>query len=491
MHFEGRMSSVSDQLIGTITPRRWAAFVRNAFGPLALLADVFTIVATAGLTGAIYHKLVYGAADESLYYFEVGAIVASIFALPNIFRGEYALPNYFSFRPHVRRSIHLWHVTFLCLLAIGFVTRMTDEYSRGATILLYVTGFPALVAMRYGLVSAVITGSRVGLVTAQRVFLVGSSGEIIAFLRQHQPWKTGLHIVGTAPLTNMPDDTPSGARAELLRADLVQAIDAARRLAPDAVFIVAPWSDGETIDQCVQELLTIPAEIHLGPERILSRFGGARISRLGDITSLQLTRQPLSPFEVFQKRAFDLVVASGILVALLPFLLVVAILIRLDSEGPVLFLQRRYGFNQKPFRIIKFRTMTTSDDGDVIVQAKRADQRVTRVGRWLRAWSIDELPQLLNVVKGDMSLVGPRPHALSHNREYEQKISLYARRHNVKPGISGWAQVNGLRGETDTDDKMRRRVEHDLHYIDNWSLWFDVRILLLTALSRRSHRNAH
>jgi exopolysaccharide biosynthesis polyprenyl glycosylphosphotransferase len=240
----------------------------------------------------------------------------------------------------------------------------------------------------------------------------------------------------------------------------------------------------------VEELLTIPAEIHLGPERILDRFENVRISKLGRNTSLQLTRQPLSPFEVLQKRAFDLIVAAGLLVALVPFLAAVALLIRLDSAGPALFLQRRYGFNQQPFRILKFRTMRAAEDGDVIVQATRNDRRVTRVGRWLRRWSIDELPQLLNVIRGEMSLVGPRPHALSHNREYEQKISRYARRHNVKPGITGWAQVHGLRGETDTDEKMRKRVEHDLYYIDNWSLWLDVRILFYTLLSRHSHRNA-
>jgi Undecaprenyl-phosphate glucose phosphotransferase len=484
------MSSVSGHLLETVRPRRWTALVRNAFGPLALMADVLAIVAMAGLSGAIYHASVYGAPGGNSYFLEVGAVAASIFVLPNIFRGEYGLPHYFSFRPHLRRSLRLWHVTFLCLLAIGFVTKMTDFYSRGATILFYVVGFPAVMLVRFVIVRAVVAGSRVGLVTAQRVFLVGTSAEIIRFLRRHQPWNLGIHIVGTAPLSPLAAGVTGEHRAQALRADLAQAIDAARRLAPDAVFIILPWSESEAIDQCVQELMTIPAEIHLGPERILDRFDSVRISKLGQITSLQLTRQPLSPFEVLQKRAFDLVVASGILAALLPLLLCVALLIRLDSRGPVLFLQRRYGFNQQPFRIIKFRTMTTADDGDLVVQATRNDRRITRVGRRLRQFSIDELPQLINVIKGDMSLVGPRPHALSHNREYEQKISLYARRHNVKPGITGWAQVNGLRGETDTDEKMRRRVEHDLYYIDNWSLWLDVRILLLTAFSLKSHRNA-
>jgi exopolysaccharide biosynthesis polyprenyl glycosylphosphotransferase len=184
------------------------------------------------------------------------------------------------------------------------------------------------------------------------------------------------------------------------------------------------------------------------------------------------------------------IVAGAALVALAPVLASIALLIRLDSRGPVFFRQRRYGFNQQMFRIIKFRTMTTLDDGDIVRQACRNDRRITPIGRWLRRWNIDELPQLINVLRGDMSLVGPRPHALSHDREFEQRIALYARRHNVKPGMTGWAQVNGLRGEIDTEEKLRRRIECDLYYIDNWSLLFDLKILLYTVFSRSAYRNA-
>jgi exopolysaccharide biosynthesis polyprenyl glycosylphosphotransferase len=200
---------------------------------------------------------------------------------------------------------------------------------------------------------------------------------------------------------------------------------------------------------------------------------------------------PLSRLEIAQKRLFDLVFAAAGLLALTPLLVLVAILIRIDSPGPVFFVQRRYGFNQQPFRIIKFRTMRTLDDGAVVAQAQRDDPRLTRIGRWLRRWNIDEIPQLFNVLTGDMSLVGPRPHALTHDREYERRISLYARRHNVKPGITGWAQIHGLRGATDTEDKMRQRVEYDLFYIDNWSLWLDLTIIARTALSRAAYRNAY
>jgi exopolysaccharide biosynthesis polyprenyl glycosylphosphotransferase len=239
-----------------------------------------------------------------------------------------------------------------------------------------------------------------------------------------------------------------------------------------------------TINECVDEFLNIPVEIHLGPERILDRFENVRIAKHGSMASLQLTRAPLTWSERALKRIFDVTLAAGVLVALSPLLAITALMIWLENGRPLLFLQRRYGFNQQEFRIIKFRTMTSLDDGDVVQQARRNDPRITRFGRFLRKWNIDELPQLINVLKGDMSLVGPRPHALSHNREYERKIALYARRHNVLPGITGWAQVNGFRGETDTDEKMKRRVDHDLYYIDNWSLWLDLRILLLTLFSR-------
>jgi undecaprenyl-phosphate galactose phosphotransferase/putative colanic acid biosynthesis UDP-glucose lipid carrier transferase len=161
---------------------------------------------------------------------------------------------------------------------------------------------------------------------------------------------------------------------------------------------------------------------------------------------------------------------------------VTAILIKLDSRGPIFFLQKRDGFNGQTFDIFKFRTMRVLENGPVVTQATRNDPRVTRLGRWLRRSSIDELPQLFNVIRGDMSLVGPRPHATSHNSEYEKLIANYAFRHHVKPGLTGWAQVNGYRGETRQIEQMRRRIEHDLWYIDNWSLWLDLRIVLQTVL---------
>jgi len=178
------------------------------------------------------------------------------------------------------------------------------------------------------------------------------------------------------------------------------------------------------------------------------------------------------------------------LIILSPLFLIVSIAIKLDSRGPVFFRQKRHGFNNEPIRVLKFRSMTSAEDGDQFTQAVKNDPRVTRVGRILRRTNIDELPQLINVLQGDMSIVGPRPHATAHNKIFQAKIGPLSRRHIVKPGITGWAQVNGLRGQTDTLEKMQQRVELDLYYIDNWSFLLDMKIILLTLLSKRAYRNA-
>jgi exopolysaccharide biosynthesis polyprenyl glycosylphosphotransferase len=203
---------------------------------------------------------------------------------------------------------------------------------------------------------------------------------------------------------------------------------------------------------------------------------------VGTARTAELKRAPLSVAEQALKRIFDVLAAGLGIILLSPLLLTSVLLIKLDSKGPVLFTQTRNGFNGRSFRIFKFRTMSVFEDGPQIRQATRNDPRVTSVGRWLRRTSIDELPQLFNVLGGSMSLVGPRPHAVAHNTEYERIVANYAFRYHVKPGISGWAQVNGFRGETSTVNLMEKRVELDLWYVSNWSFWLDVRILWKTLI---------
>jgi Undecaprenyl-phosphate glucose phosphotransferase len=472
------------------TAKLGGAIARAGVSVAGVAADAATIIGASMLTGTIYHQITYGDQGQFGNFVNIGFAAAILFVSASIFRGEYAIANYFSFRTHAGATFQLWNVTILSLLALGFLAKVTEMYSRGSLILFYLVTPPGIVLMRYTLVHSVLVGTRIGLLSTRRVFLVGNAGHIEEFIRRYQPWNFGLTVVGTAVVS---DDTRECTEHDGLDArgrELKSAAKAARMMRPDAVFILAPWSDTAMIDACVEAFLAVPVELHLGPERILDRFDKVRIFKHGSIATLQLTCAPLYTFELLVKRMFDIVLASAALVLLFPLLACVAVLIRLDSPGPVFFFQRRYGFNQRPFHIIKFRTMTTLDDGDVVVQARRNDPRLTRVGRWLRRRNIDELPQLFNVIRGDMSLVGPRPHALAHDRAYEQRIALYARRHNVLPGITGWAQVNGCRGETDTDEKMQRRLAYDFQYIDNWSLLFDLWILLLTVFSRRAYENA-
>jgi len=471
--------------------RGWAVASRGTFAATFFLLDIALIVATACGTGVAYTLFAYGEPGDIDVFAQVGVLAASIFAVSNGFRGEYRLPNYFAVKPHARRTIQLWNVTLICLLALGFLTQVSAAYSRAWIVLFYCVTLVGLLFERFLIVRITTRARAAGLVSAQRIFLIGTGAQVGSFINHYEPWTLGINVVGCRFLTPLAATASTETRRSALDRDLAEAIARVRSLGPDAIYLLLPWSATETITRCADAFQALPVEIHLGPEQILHKFEDAELSKLGPLASLKVTRLPLSTFEVVQKRLFDLVFAALALLAFTPLLVVVAALIRLDGPGPVFFLQRRFGFNQQPFRIFKFRTMRTLDDGAVVPQAKRDDPRLTRIGGWLRRWNIDEIPQLFNVLIGDMSLVGPRPHALSHDREYEQRIALYARRHNVKPGITGWAQINGFRGAIDTEEKMRKRVEHDLFYIDNWSLWLDLKIIARTVLSPTAYRDAY
>jgi Undecaprenyl-phosphate glucose phosphotransferase len=278
-------------------------------------------------------------------------------------------------------------------------------------------------------------------------------------------------------------DAPPVGGASMLRGlratrDLIQAG------AADLVIIALPEAASRRITAIVRRMSGVAVDIRLAPDTARFYRPQAKVSSIGGLPLLHLLDKPLSGAAGLAKRAEDLAIGLPLLCLAAPLMLVIAIAIRLDSAGPVLFVQPRLGFNNRIIRVRKFRSMhVVQQDERGCRQAVRGDPRVTRLGRWLRRTSLDELPQLLNVVGGSMSLVGPRPHALgtaAAGLPFEVAAADYEARHRVKPGITGWAQVRGLRGETDTVDKLRRRVAHDLHYIAQWSLWFDLRILALT-----------
>ena len=458
---------------------------RLGLGPLTAMSDAAVVAALIYAVSFTYYVAATGLPGIERSTRELATMLAALFVFVNLMRGRYRIANYLSTRGQMGSALTAWNITFIVFLVLLVVAKIADHYSRAIMVATYICGIPVIALSRSAVVRLVAAGSRSGRITAERAFLIGREASIMAFVTRHKPWHMGFAVTDVAFLKSSAE-----ADSTALVADLAAAVANCRARRPDAVFIAVPWSDQDTISACVDAFMTLPVAIHLVPEPIMERFGGAHVVHTGTLSSLRLTRQPLSTAEVAAKRAFDIVAASCGIVLTLPLLLLIAALIRLDSPGPVLFRQRRYGFNQQAFRIFKFRTMTTTDDGKVVVQAKRNDPRITRLGHLLRRYNLDELPQFLNVLSGDMSLVGPRPHALAHDVEFERKIANYARRHNVKPGITGWAQVNGLRGETDTDEKMERRVAYDHWYIDNWSFWLDITILFRTVLSRKAFANA-
>ena len=446
---------------------------------LAAIADFLAIMASAGIAGAVH----IWRGDFSLTYesyFRLGVLAGLIFVGIGAIRQDYAIAHYLNVATQMRRSFAPWSGAFITALVITLSLMPPASYMPLLIASFFIIGFAGVSTARIGLAYRVRARAAQGRVVAKRLFLIGLEDELEAFTKRFEPHRFGMQIVAASVLRG----------PQSLTEDLTLARAYARILEPDDVFVLLPWSNQEMIETTINAFLGIPAAIHLGPEQILSRFATARIAKIGPISSLNLVDQPLSPQARFVKRLFDLVCASLALIIFAPLFLLVAAAIKLDSPGPIIFRQNRYGFNQQPFRILKFRSMYTCEDGSKLVQiTSRSDARLTRVGAFIRRYNIDELPQLLNVLLGDMSLVGPRPMAVVHDQMFEPGIAFYARRHNVKPGITGWAQVNGCRGGVN-EEKMRARIAHDLYYIDHWSLWLDIEILWRTLFSKKAYVDA-
>ncbi len=460
----------------------------TAFATLGALADFLVIIAASVLSSAAYHWAFYGSYGLLYDYLTTGLLAALIYVPLQIMRKSYLVNTLLTEGRRVETMFYGWNYVFLALLIIGFLTKETAIYSRGAMAFFYITGFAALLPVREAFHHLARNGFRKGLLLGKPAMLLGNPAGLKKFHDRYNPNEFGLRIVDEIVITRHGGLSRGAARIDH---QLKACARRARALGVEDIFILSSWSHGEFIRKALERFLEIPVSVHLGPDEVLDHFRDARLQRLGPITSLELARPPLSVWARLAKRTLDITGAGIGLVVTSPILLFAAIAIKLDSPGPVFFMQTRRGFNHEPFRIFKFRTMHVLEENAAVRQATRDDPRITRVGRLLRRWSIDELPQLLNVLKGDMSLVGPRPHAMNHDTIFEKKVRLYARRHNVLPGITGWAQVNGYRGETDTDEKIIKRVEYDLEYIDRWSIWFDLYIIALTIFSPRTWRNAY
>ncbi|MGF1502527.1 MAG: undecaprenyl-phosphate glucose phosphotransferase [Paracoccaceae bacterium] len=369
---------------------------------------------------------------------------------------------------------------FLFFLTIAFSLKVSDIFSR---LWLYGFFFSSVVSIVSGrvLVCQLLQRWSRQRVIGRTVIVLGTGEQAARFLQRLdnvQPFFTdvrGVFATAETSQTRVEGHPVLGGPEELLRF--------ARSHKVDDVIVAMPWNADRQLALLVEKLKELPINVYISTDLIGYQLKFRPV--FGQFTELPLfevVQRPISGWSSLLKSLEDYIIASALLLILSPLLILVAIAIKLDSPGPVFFMQRRLGFNNETFEIFKFRSMYHRDVPETDVpQARKEDPRVTRVGRFIRKTSIDELPQLLNVLNGTMSLVGPRPHAIRHNEDFGAQIRGYFARHKVKPGITGWAQVNGLRGETDTLSKMEARVAHDIYYAENWSLLFDLRILVMTV----------
>lgn len=387
-----------------------------------------------------------------------------------------------------------WAAVVLLVALVAFLTKIAVDVSRVWFTLSAITSYLALAVFRL-VQSFLVANSRKRGEQIQSVVIVGINELMSSTLNRvaENTW-AGYKVVGVFGEGSDDDDRliDEGLYAGVV-GDLAGYIETARQAGTPVsqVWIVLPLSRENEIRKISENLRTSSVDVCLIPDTFGMQVLTGSLTNVAELTVVNFTDIRLRGTAELFKRLFDKVTAVFALIFLSPLLLSIAIAIKIDSRGPVLFSQRRYGMDGREIVVWKFRSMTTQDDGDEVRQATRNDVRVTRIGAFLRRHSLDELPQFYNVLRGSMSLVGPRPHAVSHNEEFRHKIDGYMMRHKIKPGITGWAQINGWRGETDTLEKMEQRVLFDLEYIRNWSAWLDAKIILLTVVRAFSGKDVY
>ena len=471
-------------------------FATNAISPAVVanglrLAE-FVAVSLVGLVA--YLAYVEPTAANALPYglATVGGALLTVFAFQ--IADAYQVPT---LREHVMqfgRILLAWLVVFAVLTMAAFFARVSEEFSRVWFALWFSGGFVAIVLMRTALMFAVRRWALEGRLERRAVVLGGGrlAEELITAL-EAQP-HNDVRICGVFDDRGNDRSPPMIAGYPKL-GTVPELVEFGRRARIDMLIVSLPITAEERVLQLLRKVWVLPVDIRLSAQSNKLRFRPRSYSYLGSVPMLDVFDKPIADWDGVTKRVFDVTLALLGLVLLSPVFLLTALAIKLDSRGPVIFRQKRYGFNNEVIDVLKFRSMyAEQSDAQARQVVTKGDPRVTRVGRIIRKSSIDELPQLVNVLRGELSLVGPRPHAVNahtKDRLWDEVIDGYFGRHKVKPGVTGWAQINGWRGEVDNDEKIRRRVEHDLYYIENWSVLFDLWIVLLTPIRLLNTENAY
>jgi len=402
-----------------------------------------------------------------------GLIVGVLFISIAYFQGVYDTHRLLKLAWQLRKAIVIWAASLMILAVSAFLLKSTDNLSRGTVIIFAGAGGVGLMSLRFVWQVALGSSFAKGRLVDRKVVLLSLKPLDFTSNRFKDLRKNGFDVVRHFVI---------GADGEEGWERLIRDVIRQSRAADvDEYLLAIDWNELPLLQKIGQHLRAVSQPVRLLPDNSIADLVSRPFLPVSGTVAIELQRPPLTIFERLQKRSLDVGLASFGLIALAPLLMTISVLIKLDSSGNVLFRQMRRGCNGKPFQILKFRTMTVAENGDTVAQATKGDTRVTRLGRFLRMTSMDELPQLWNVLRGDMSLVGPRPHALAHDNYYDELIRNYIYRHHMKPGLTGWAQVNGFRGETPTIDLMEKRVDYDVWYVSNWSIWLDLKIIARTA----------
>ncbi len=471
-----------------------AQAVQPAMSPIVLAGVVrlseFALVAITGL--AAYGIYLFGALGFSGLYLTAifGIAAATVIALQAA--DAYNVNAFRAAASQLGRVAGAWVVVFGFATSVSFFFKLDQSFSRVWFAMFFVTGLVVLSVFRMILRSVVLRWTRAGRLERRAVIVGGGPAAERLIAALHAQKDGDVRIYGV--FDDRADDRSPSEVAGLRKLGPVDhLVEFARRTRVDLVLVSLPVTAETRVLTMLRKLWVLPVDIRLSAHTAKLRFRPRAYSYIGNVPVLDIFDKPLADWDVVMKWVFDKVVGTLALIALSPVMLATAIAVKLDSKGPVLFRQKRFGFNNELIEVFKFRSMYTDmSDAGAAKLVTKDDPRVTRVGRFIRKTSLDELPQLFNVVfKGNLSLVGPRPHAVqakAAEKLYDDVVDGYFARHRVKPGITGWAQVNGWRGETDTPEKIQRRVEHDLYYIENWSVMFDITILAMTPVSLLSKR---
>ena len=466
-----------------------SSFSASVFSGLVALFDTVAIFFSSALTFTLYFG--WSVTDQTSYL--AASIIATLLLISIFyFSGLYQFNSLTHPLNHIKRIIPICVLVFLILVGIAFMLKISETFSR---VWVFSWLFQAILLICMGRLLCylvLLKLARSGVLT-RNIAVVGSGEQarrlLLSLNQSQEPWNRVVGIFDDRINRNNPE-----LRGYTVLGTLDDLLEFARQRRIDDVIVTLPWSADQRVRDIISKINELPINIHLGADLagfIYPKFTFSSISGIPMLGVVQKPK-PVAGWNVVVKSLEDRILAALLVLLISPILLAIALAIKLNSKGPVLFKQPRYGFNNKEFFVYKFRTMYDREHASHDArQATRDDPRITQVGKFLRRTSLDELPQLFNVLEGTMSLVGPRPHPVSLNKQYAELIGGYFSRHKVKPGITGWAQVCGHRGETDTADKMQARVEHDVYYIENWSLLFDLQILFMTAFVGFVHKNAY